>query len=52
MLRSSSLVVDDCFQLVQRTRMATLGILYDFQFGVRVSSGAEAILHNVNRVLS
>lgn len=52
MLRASSLVVDDCFQLMRLTRMATLGISYDFQFGVRVSGGAEAILHNANRVLS
>lgn len=52
MLRASSLVVDDCFLLVRLTRMATLGISYDFQFRVRVSGGAEAILHNANRVSS
>ncbi|KAJ0755819.1 putative reverse transcriptase domain, exostosin, DNA/RNA polymerase superfamily [Helianthus annuus] len=44
-------------RLVSKVAMKGVGkemtkYLNDFQFGVRVSGGAEAILHSVNRVLS
>ena len=44
-------------RLVLNVAMKSVGkemtqYLNDFQFGIRVSSGFEAILHSVNRVLS